>query len=86
MEYDLSHRIEAITNDPEVDDFFIVISSKNGTHLEGKTIGPEIISALAKAIVEQEGGLATINRMQIAIFKAKDNAKHMLEERVESMH
>ena len=86
IEYDLSHRIEAITNDPEVDDFFIVISSKNGTHFEGKTIGPDIISALAKAIVEQEGVLSTINRMQLAIFKAKDSAKQMIEKRVESMH
>jgi hypothetical protein len=85
-EDDLLYRIEAITNDPEVDDFFIVISSKKGTHFEGKIIGPDIISALAKAIVEQEGGLSTINRMQLAIFKAKDNAKQMLEERVESMH
>jgi len=85
-EYDLSNRIEAITRDPEVDDFFIVISSKAGTHFEGKSIGPEIISALAKAIVEQEGGLSTINRMQLAIFKAKENAKQMLEQTVGVMH
>jgi hypothetical protein len=85
-EYDLSNRIEAITRDPEVDDFFIVISSKAGTHFEGKSIGPEIISALAKAIVEQEGGLSTINRMELAIFKAKENAKQMLEQTVGVMH
>ena len=83
---DLSNRIQEITSDPEVDDFFIVISGKTGAHFEGKTIGPEIISALAKTIVEQEGGLATINRMQLAIFKAKELAKQMLEKRVGAMH
>jgi hypothetical protein len=83
---DLSNRIEAITSDPEVDDFFIVISSKAGTYVGGKTIGPDIISALAKTIVEQEGGLSTLNRMQLAIFKAKELAKHMLEKRVGAMH
>ena len=83
---DLSNRIQAITSDPEVDDFLIVISSKGGTHFEGKTIGPELISVLAKTILEREGGLATINRMQLAIFKAKELAKQMLEERVGAMH
>ena len=85
-ESDLSKRIEAITSDPEVEDFFMVISSKDGTHFEGKTIGPNIISALAKTIVEQEGGLSTINRMQLAIFKAKELARQVLEEKVGSMH
>ena len=85
-ESDLSNLIEAITSDPEVDDFFIVISSKSGTHLEGKTIGPDIISALAKAISEQEGGLSIINRMQLAIFKAKDKAKQMMEAKLGLMH
>ena len=85
-ESDLLNRIEAITSDPEVDDFFIVISSKAGTHFEGKTVGPDIISALAKTIVEQEGGLSIINRMQLAIFKAKDLAKQMVEERYGAMH
>ena len=83
---DLSNRIEAITSDPEVDDFFIVISSKVGSHFGAKTIGPDIISALAKAIVEQEGGLSAVNRMQLVIFKAKELAKQMLEERVEALH
>jgi hypothetical protein len=85
-EFDLSNRIEAITSDPEVDDFFIVICSKAGTHFGGKSIGPEIISALAKTIVEQEGGLSTINRMQLAIFKAKELAKQMLKKKVGAMH
>jgi hypothetical protein len=83
---ELSNRIKAITGDPEVDDFFIVISSKTGTQLEGKTIGPDLISALAKAILEQEGGLSIINRMQLAIFKAKDKAKQMMEEKVGLIH
>ena len=83
---DLSNRIEAITSDPEVDDFFIVVSSKDRTHFAGKTIGPNIISVLAKAIAEQEGGLSTTNRMQLAIFKAKELAKQILEERVGAMH
>lgn len=85
-EFALSNRIEAIASDPEVDDFFIVISSKTGTHFDGKTIGPDLISALAKAILEQEGGLSIINRMQLAIFKAKDKAKQMMEARVGLMH
>ena len=85
-ESDLSNRIEAITSDPEVDDFFIVISSKAGTHFEGETIGPDIISVLAKTIVEQEGGLSTINRMQLAIFKAKELAKQMMVERSRAVH
>jgi hypothetical protein len=83
---DLSNRIEAITSDPEVDDFFIVISSKTETHFAGKTIGPDIISALAKTIVEQEGGLSTINRMQLAIFKAKDLAKQMIMQKTGLAH
>jgi len=85
-ESDLSNQIEAITSDPEVDDFFIVISSKAGTHFEGKTIGPDIISVLAKTIVEQEGGLSIINRMQLAIFKAKELAKQMLVNKAGKMH
>ena len=85
-ESDLSNRIEAITSDPEVDDFFIVISSKVGTHFGGKTIGPDIISALAQTIVEKEEGLSTINRLQLAIFKAKELAKQMLEKRAGGMH
>ena len=85
-ESDLLNNIEAIITDPEVDDFFIVISTKAGTHLEGKSIGPDLISALAKAILEQEGGLSIINRMQLAIFKAKDKAKQMMEAKVELMH
>ena len=83
---DLSVHIQAITTDPEVDDFFIVISSKGGTHFGGKTIGPEIISALAKTIVEKEGGLSAVNRMQLAIFKAKDIAKQILEKRFGGLH
>ena len=83
---DLSNRIEAITTDPEVDDFFIIISSEGGAYLAGKTIGPDIISALAKIIVEQHGGLSTINRMQLAIFKAKDLAKQMIMERASAVH
>ncbi len=83
---DLSNRIEAITSDSEIDDFFLVISTKVETHLEAKTIGPDIISALAKIIVEQEGGLSMINRMQLAIFKAKELAKRMLEEKVGALH
>ena len=85
-ESDLSDNIEAIITDPEVDDFFIIISTKTGTHLKGKTIGPDLISALAKAILEQEGGLSIINRMQLAIFKAKDKAKQMMEAKVGLMH
>ena len=85
-ESNLLNCIEVILGDPEVDDYFIVISSKAGTLLEGKTIGPDIISALAKTIVEQEGGLSTINRMQLAIFKAKELSKQMLEEKVGLMH
>jgi hypothetical protein len=85
-EFDLSNRIEALTSDPEVDDFFIVISSRAGTHFRGKTIGPNIISVLAKTIVDQEGGLSTINRMQLAIFKAKELAKQFAAERVGPMH
>ena len=83
---DLSNRIEAITTDPEVDDFFIVISSEGEAYLAGKTIGPDIISALAKIIVEQHGGLSTINRMQLAIFKAKDLAKQLIMERASAVH
>ena len=83
---DLSDRIEKITSDPEVDDFFIVISSKSGSHFGGKTIGPDIISALARTIVEQDGGLSTINRMQLAIFKAKELAKQMLVENAGAVH
>ena len=83
---DLSNRIEAITSDPEIDDFFLVISSKTEAHFEAKTIGPDIISALARIIVGKEGGLSTINRMQLAIFKAKDLAKQMLEEKVGALH
>ena len=83
---DLSSRIEAITSDPEIDDFFLVISSKTETHFEAKTIGPDLISALAKTIVAQEGCLSTINRMQLAIFKAKELAKQMLEEKVGALH
>ena len=85
-ESNLSNRIEAITSDPEVDDFFIVISSKTGTHFEEKTIGSDIISVLAKIILEQKGGLSTINRLQLAIFKAKALANQMLKERVGGMH
>ncbi len=85
-ESDLLNRIETITSDPEVDDYFIVISTRAGTHFRGETIGPGIISALARTIVEQEGGLSTINRMQLAIFKAKELAKQMLEEKVGAMH
>ena len=85
-ESDLSNHIEAITSDPEIDDFFIVISGKTGTHCEGKTIGPDIISALAKSIVEQEGGLSIINRMQLAIFKAKDLAKQMIMKKAGLAH
>ncbi|MDH3558995.1 MAG: hypothetical protein OES18_24400 [Deltaproteobacteria bacterium] len=85
-ESDLSNRIETITTDPEVDDFFIVISSEGGAYLAGKTIGPDIISALAKIIVEQHGGLSTINRMQLAIFKAKELAKQMMVERTGAVH
>ena len=85
-ESDLSNRIEAVTSDPEVDDFFIVISSKTETHFGGKTIGPDIISALAKTIVEQEGGLSMINRMQLAIFKAKDLAKQMIMQKAGLAH
>jgi hypothetical protein len=85
-ESDLSKRIESITSDPKVDDFFVVISGKAESHFEVKSIGPDIISVLAKAIVEQEGGLSAINRMQLAIFKAKDLAKQMLEGRVGAMH
>ena len=84
--FDLSNRIEAITTDPEVDDFFIVISSEGKAYLTGKTIGPDIISALARIIVEQHGGLSTINRMQLAIFKAKDLAKQMMLERAGAVH
>jgi hypothetical protein len=51
-----------------------------------KSIGPEIISALAKTIVEQEGGLSTINRMQLAIFKAKDLAKQMIMQKAGLAH
>jgi len=83
---DLSNRIEAITTDPEVNDFFIFIAGEGGAYLGGKTIGPEIISALAKTIVEQEGGLSTINRMQLAIFKAKELAKQMMMERAGGVH
>lgn len=85
-ESDLTNNIEAITTDPEVDDFFIVISSKAGTYLAGKTIGPNIISALAKMIVEQHGGLSTINRMQLAIFKAKELAKQMIMQKAGLAH
>jgi hypothetical protein len=85
-ESDLSKRIEAITSDPEVDDFFMVITSKAGTHFEVKTLGSDIVSALAKTIVEKKEGLSTINRMQLAIFKAKELAKQMLQERVGAMH
>ena len=83
---DLSNRIEAITTDPEVDDFFIIISTKSEPHFQGRTIGPSIVSALAKTIVEQEGGLSTINRMQLAIIKAKELARQMLEEKVKAVH
>ena len=83
---DLSVHIQAIATDPDVVDFFIVISSKGGTHFGGKTIGPEIISALAKTIVEKEGGLSAVNRMQLAIFKAKDLAKQILEKRFGGLH
>jgi hypothetical protein len=62
-ESDLSNRIETIKTHPEVVDFFIFIADKRGAYFAGKTIGSEIISALAKTIVEQEGGLSTINRM-----------------------
>ena len=86
IESNLSNRIEAIISDPEIDDFFIVISGKTGTHCEGKTIGPDIISGMAKIILEQKGGLSTINRMQLAIFKAKALANQMLKERIGSMH
>ncbi|UCG13160.1 MAG: hypothetical protein JSU72_01315 [Deltaproteobacteria bacterium] len=85
-ELDLSDRIEEITSDPEVIDFFVVISSKAGTHFGAKTIGSDIISALAKTIVEREGGLSAINRLQLAIFKAKELAKQLLEDRVGAMH
>ncbi len=85
-ESDLPKRIEAITSYPEVEDFFMVISSKAGTHFEAKSIGPDIISALAKTIVEQEGALSVINRMQLAIFKAKELARQMLEEKVGALH
>ena len=83
---DLSNSIEAIKSDPEIDDFFIVISSKAGIHLEGKILGPVIIAALAKSIVEQEGGLSTINRMQLAIFKAKELAKQMTMQKAGLAH
>ena len=83
---DLSNRIESITSDPEIDDFFIVISGKTGTHCEGKTIGPEIISGMAKIILEQKGGLSTINRMQLAIFKAKELAKQMIMQKAGLAH
>ena len=83
---DLSNRIETITTDPEVDDFFIVISSEGKAYLTGKSIGADIISALAKIIVEQHGGLSTINRMQLAIFKAKDLAKQMIMEKSAAVH
>lgn len=86
IESNLSNHVKAITSDPEVDDFFIVISGKTGTHFEGKTIGPDIISGMAKIILEQKGGLSTINRMQLAIFKAKALANQMLKERVGGMH
>ena len=85
-ESDLSNRIEAITSDPEIDDFFIVISSKSGTQCEGKTIGPDIISGMAKIILEQKGGLSTINRMQLAIFKAKELAKQMIMQKAGLAH
>lgn len=83
---DLSNSIEAITSDPEIDDFFIVISGKTGTHFEGKTIGPDIISGMAKIILEQKGGLSTINRMQLAIFKAKELAEQMIMQKAGLAH
>ncbi len=85
-ESDLSNRIETIKTHPEVVDFFIVIADKRGAYFAGKTIGSEIISALAKTIVEQEGGLSTINRMQLAIFKAKEQAKQMMVARTGAVH
>ena len=85
-ESDLSDYIEAISNSSEVDDFFIIISTKSEPHFQGRTIGPSIVSALAKTIVEQEGGLSAINRMQLAIIKAKELARQVLEEKVKAVH
>jgi hypothetical protein len=86
MNPDLKNHVDAITSNPEVYDFFIVIAGEGGAYFAGKTIGSEIISALAKTIVEQEGGLSTINRMQLAIFKAKELAKQMIMERAGAVH
>ena len=78
--------IDAITNDTETDDFFIVVTSKSKSYVAGKSIGVNLIAALAKTILEEEGGLATINRMQLAIFKAKELAKQMIMEKARGLH
>lgn len=86
MKSDVARHIDAITGSPEIDDFFIVITSESKSYFAGKEIGPDIISALAKAIMEQEGGLSAINRMQLAIFKAKELVRQMLGDRPEDLH
>jgi uncharacterized protein YwlG (UPF0340 family) len=82
----LTKFIDAITNDTETDDFFIVVTSKSKSYVAGKSIGVNLIAALAKTILEEEGGLATINRMQLAIFKAKELAKQMIMEKARGLH
>ena len=86
MESDLARHIDAIRGSTEVDDFFMVITSESKSYCAGKEIGPDIVSALAKAIMEREGGLSVINRMQLAIFKAKELARQMLGDRPEDLH
>jgi hypothetical protein len=82
----LTDHIDAITTDPAVKDFFIVVAGEKNSYCAAKTIGPHIISALAETIVEQENGLSSINQMQLAIFKAKGLAKQMMMERTRAVH
>ena len=86
MYSDLASHVDAVINDAEVDDLFIIIVGKSATYFGGKAIGPDIISALAKTIVEQEGGLSAINRMQLAIFKAKELAKELVMKKIGLTH
>jgi hypothetical protein len=76
---DLKRELDEITKNPDIDDYFIIVTTESEFYFDGKTCGPAIIEALAKAIVERAAGLATINRMQLAIFKAKELAKKRFE-------
>jgi hypothetical protein len=83
---DLTDHIDAITTDPAVNDFFIVVAGEKGSYCAAKTIGADIVSALAETIVEQENGLSIINEMQLAIFKAKELAKQMMMKKTKVFH